>query len=131
MRMEQYLTNTDNNLRQDDLECVMCPITSNNLMKKGIETKELPKTAQAVLTKTKRSKELKALCYRLFLDEGYFARECRAPRNQGNTNGDAWYKSRDNHQNDCTEWRPLCIGCSDHALISKIDGYDWSYNSSR
>ncbi|GJX52976.1 ribonuclease H-like domain-containing protein [Tanacetum coccineum] len=27
---------------------------------------------------------------------GHFARECRAPRNQGNRNGDAGYRSRDN-----------------------------------
>ncbi|GJY40389.1 ribonuclease H-like domain-containing protein [Tanacetum coccineum] len=27
---------------------------------------------------------------------GHFARECRAPRNQGNKNGDAGYRSRDN-----------------------------------
>ncbi|GJU30109.1 hypothetical protein Tco_1173698 [Tanacetum coccineum] len=30
------------------------------------------------------------------LIRGHFARECRAPRNQGNMNGDAGYKSRDN-----------------------------------
>ncbi|GJU94030.1 hypothetical protein Tco_1318786 [Tanacetum coccineum] len=30
--------------------------------------------------------------------KGHFARECRAPRNQGNMNGDAGYRSRDKHK---------------------------------
>ncbi|GKE75775.1 ribonuclease H-like domain-containing protein [Tanacetum coccineum] len=49
---------------------------------------------------------------------GHFARECRAPRNQGNRNGDAGYRSRDNTR------RTVPLETSD---VQDGLGYDWSY----
>ncbi|GKA10493.1 putative ribonuclease H-like domain-containing protein [Tanacetum coccineum] len=57
--------------------------------------------------------------------KGHFARECRAPRNQGNRNRDARYRSRDNNK------RTVPVETSDvqdNALIVQDGlGYDWSY----
>ncbi|GKA09673.1 ribonuclease H-like domain-containing protein [Tanacetum coccineum] len=59
---------------------------------------------------------------------GLFARECRAPRNQGNMNGDAGYRSRDNTR------RTIPVETSDALVVQDNDlivqdglGYDWSY----
>nr|GEZ77769.1 hypothetical protein [Tanacetum cinerariifolium] len=59
---------------------------------------------------------------------GHFARECRAPRNQGNMNGDARYKSRDNNKRTVPVETYDALVVQDNALIVQ-DGleYDWSY----
>ncbi|GKC19077.1 putative ribonuclease H-like domain-containing protein [Tanacetum coccineum] len=59
---------------------------------------------------------------------GYFARECRAPRNQGNKNGDAGYKSRDNTRRTVPVKTSNALVVQDNALIVQDGlGYDWSY----
>ncbi|GJX54754.1 putative ribonuclease H-like domain-containing protein [Tanacetum coccineum] len=59
---------------------------------------------------------------------GHFARECRAPRNQGNRNGDAWYKSRDNTRRIVPVETSDALVVQDNALIVQDGlGYDWSY----
>ncbi|GJZ41914.1 retrovirus-related pol polyprotein from transposon TNT 1-94 [Tanacetum coccineum] len=59
---------------------------------------------------------------------GHFAKECRAPRNQGNKNGDAGYKSRDNTRRTVPVETSDALVVQDNALIVQ-DGlvYDWSY----
>ncbi|GJV99079.1 hypothetical protein Tco_1554331 [Tanacetum coccineum] len=59
---------------------------------------------------------------------GHFARECRAPRNQGNRNGDAWYRSRDNTRRTVPVETSDALVVQDNALIVQ-DGlrYEWSY----
>ncbi|GJY27805.1 hypothetical protein Tco_0403572, partial [Tanacetum coccineum] len=59
---------------------------------------------------------------------GHFARECRAPRNQGNRNGDVGYKSRDNTKRTVLVETFDALVVQDNALIVQ-DGlrYDWSY----
>ncbi|GJV47391.1 hypothetical protein Tco_1437603, partial [Tanacetum coccineum] len=63
-------------------------------------------------------------CYR----RGHFAREYRAPRNQGNKNGDAGYKSLDNTRRTILVETFDALVVQDNALIVQ-DGvrYDWSY----
>ncbi|GJV40894.1 ribonuclease H-like domain-containing protein [Tanacetum coccineum] len=63
---------------------------------------------------------------------GYFARECRAPRNQGNENGDAGYKSRDNTRRTVPVETYYALVVQDNALIVQ-DGleYDWVYMLNR
>ncbi|GJS70777.1 putative ribonuclease H-like domain-containing protein [Tanacetum coccineum] len=59
---------------------------------------------------------------------GHFARECRAPRNQGNMNGDAGYKSRDNTRRTVPLETSDALVVQDNALIVQDGlGYDWSY----
>ncbi|GJT28867.1 ribonuclease H-like domain-containing protein [Tanacetum coccineum] len=59
---------------------------------------------------------------------GHFARECRAPRNQGNRNGDAGYKSRDNTRRTVPVETFDALVVQDNALIVQDGlGYDWSY----
>ncbi|GJZ51602.1 putative ribonuclease H-like domain-containing protein, partial [Tanacetum coccineum] len=59
---------------------------------------------------------------------GHFARECRAPRNQGNKNGDAGYKSRDNTRRTVPVETSDALVVQDNALIVQDGlGYDWSY----
>ncbi|GJU79402.1 ribonuclease H-like domain-containing protein [Tanacetum coccineum] len=59
---------------------------------------------------------------------GHFARECRAPRNQGNMNGDAGYKSRDNTRRTVPVETSDALVVQDNALIVQDGlGYDWSY----
>ncbi|GJX52973.1 ribonuclease H-like domain-containing protein [Tanacetum coccineum] len=59
---------------------------------------------------------------------GHFARECRAPRNQGNMNGDAGYRSKDNTRRTIPVETSNALVIQDNALIVQDRlGYDWSY----
>ncbi|GJR05123.1 ribonuclease H-like domain-containing protein [Tanacetum coccineum] len=59
---------------------------------------------------------------------GHFARECRAPRNQGNRNGDERYMSRDNTRRTVPVETSDALVVQDNALIVQDGlGYDWSY----
>ncbi|GJZ05844.1 ribonuclease H-like domain-containing protein [Tanacetum coccineum] len=59
---------------------------------------------------------------------GHFARECRAPRNQGNRNEDAGYRSRDNTRRTVPVETSDALVVQDNALIVQDRlGYDWSY----
>ncbi|GJU11978.1 putative ribonuclease H-like domain-containing protein [Tanacetum coccineum] len=59
---------------------------------------------------------------------GHFARECRASRNQGNRNGDAGYRSRDNTRRIVPVETSDALVVQDNALIVQDGlGYDWSY----
>ncbi|GJU64554.1 hypothetical protein Tco_1246389 [Tanacetum coccineum] len=59
---------------------------------------------------------------------GHFAREYRAPRNQGNMNGDAGYKSRDNTRRTVPVETSDALVVQDNALIVQDGlGYYWSY----
>ncbi|GJY92272.1 ribonuclease H-like domain-containing protein [Tanacetum coccineum] len=59
---------------------------------------------------------------------GHFARECRAPRNQGNRNGDAGYRSRDSTRRIVPVETSDALVVQDNALIVQDGlGYDWSY----
>ncbi|GJU76852.1 ribonuclease H-like domain-containing protein [Tanacetum coccineum] len=60
-------------------------------------------------------------CYR----RGHFARECRAPRNQGNMNGDAGYRSRDNTKRIVLVETSDALIVQDNALIVQRTGIDW------
>ncbi|GJS96671.1 hypothetical protein Tco_0803639 [Tanacetum coccineum] len=54
--------------------------------------------------------------------------ECRAPRNQGNRNGDAGYRSRDNTRRTVPVETSDALVVQDNALIVQDRlGYDWSY----
>ncbi|GJU03341.1 hypothetical protein Tco_1113679 [Tanacetum coccineum] len=54
--------------------------------------------------------------------------ECRATRNQGNKNGDAGYKSRDNTRRTVPVETSDALVVQDNALIVQDGlGYDWSY----
>ncbi|GJT38831.1 hypothetical protein Tco_0938696 [Tanacetum coccineum] len=58
----------------------------------------------------------------------HFAREYRAPRNQGNMNGDARYRSRDNTRRTIPVETSDALVVQDNALIIQDGlGYDWSY----
>ncbi|GJZ41778.1 ribonuclease H-like domain-containing protein [Tanacetum coccineum] len=56
---------------------------------------------------------------------GHFARECRAPRNQGNINGDAGYRSRDNTRRTVLVETSDALVVQDNALIVQRTGIDW------
>ncbi|GJW23408.1 ribonuclease H-like domain-containing protein [Tanacetum coccineum] len=59
---------------------------------------------------------------------GHLVRECRAPRNQGNRNGDARYRSRDNNKKTVPVETSDALVIQDNALIVQDGlGYDWSY----
>ncbi|GJX45495.1 ribonuclease H-like domain-containing protein [Tanacetum coccineum] len=59
---------------------------------------------------------------------GHFARECKAPTNQGNMNGDAGYKSRDNTSRTIPVETSNALVVQDNALVVQDRlGYDWSY----
>ncbi|GJT64612.1 hypothetical protein Tco_1016092 [Tanacetum coccineum] len=59
---------------------------------------------------------------------GHFAKECRAPRNQGNGNGDARHRSRDNTKRTVPVETSDALVIQDNALIVQDGlGYDWSY----
>ncbi|GJZ67230.1 hypothetical protein Tco_0630470 [Tanacetum coccineum] len=59
---------------------------------------------------------------------GHFARECRASRNQGNKNGDARYRSRDNTRRTVPVETFDALVVQDNALIVQDGlGYDCSY----
>ncbi|GKC72259.1 ribonuclease H-like domain-containing protein [Tanacetum coccineum] len=59
---------------------------------------------------------------------GHFARECRATRNQGNKNRDAWYRSRNNTRRIVPVETSDALVIQDNALIVQDGlGYDWSY----
>ncbi|GKA59444.1 putative ribonuclease H-like domain-containing protein [Tanacetum coccineum] len=59
---------------------------------------------------------------------GHFARECRAPRNQGNRNRDAGYKSKDNTRRNVPVETSDALVVQDNGLIVQDGlGYDWSY----
>ncbi|GJX52892.1 putative ribonuclease H-like domain-containing protein [Tanacetum coccineum] len=59
---------------------------------------------------------------------GHFAKECRAPRNQGNRNEDAGYRSRDNTRRTVPVETSDALVVQDNALIVQDGlGYDWSY----
>ncbi|GKF75449.1 hypothetical protein Tco_0224893, partial [Tanacetum coccineum] len=48
---------------------------------------------------------------------GHFSRECRAPRNQGNRNGDIGYRSRDNTKRTLPVETSDALVVQDNALI--------------
>ncbi|GJU84806.1 ribonuclease H-like domain-containing protein [Tanacetum coccineum] len=57
---------------------------------------------------------------------GHFARECKAPRNQGNKNRDAGYRSRDNTRRTVPVETSDALVIQDNALIVQDGlGYDW------
>ncbi|GJU35016.1 ribonuclease H-like domain-containing protein [Tanacetum coccineum] len=59
---------------------------------------------------------------------GHFARECREPRNQGNINGDAGYRSMDNTRRTVPVETSDALVVQDNALIVQDRlGYDWRY----
>ncbi|GJZ79000.1 ribonuclease H-like domain-containing protein [Tanacetum coccineum] len=59
---------------------------------------------------------------------GHFARECRLPRNQGNRNEDARYRSRENTRRTVPVETSDALVAQDNALIVQDGlGYDWSY----
>ncbi|GKA72264.1 ribonuclease H-like domain-containing protein [Tanacetum coccineum] len=59
---------------------------------------------------------------------GHFARECKAPRNQGNGNRDAGYRSGDNTIRIVPVETSDALVVQDNALIVQDRlGYDWSY----
>ncbi|GJV03368.1 retrovirus-related pol polyprotein from transposon TNT 1-94 [Tanacetum coccineum] len=59
---------------------------------------------------------------------GHFARECRAPRNQGNRNRDLGYRSKDNTRRTIPVETFDALVIQDNALIVQDGlGYDWSY----
>ncbi|GKF09673.1 ribonuclease H-like domain-containing protein, partial [Tanacetum coccineum] len=59
---------------------------------------------------------------------GHFARECKALRNQGNKNGDAWYRSRENIRRTVLVETSDVLVVQDNSLIVQDGlGYDWSY----
>ncbi|GKA96437.1 ribonuclease H-like domain-containing protein, partial [Tanacetum coccineum] len=59
---------------------------------------------------------------------GHFTRECRAPRNQGDTNGDARYRNRDNNKRIVPVESSNALVVHDNALFVQDGlGYDWSY----
>ncbi|GJR76670.1 hypothetical protein Tco_0089035 [Tanacetum coccineum] len=64
----------------------------------------------------------------LYMRKGHFARECRAPRNQGNKNRDAGHMSRDNTRRTIPIETSDALVVQDNALIVQ-DGlaYVWSY----
>ncbi|GKA13137.1 hypothetical protein Tco_0692783 [Tanacetum coccineum] len=54
--------------------------------------------------------------------------ECRATRNKGNKNGDAWYRSKDNTRRNVPVETSDALVVQDNALIVQDGlGYDWSY----
>nr|GEU90671.1 hypothetical protein [Tanacetum cinerariifolium] len=56
---------------------------------------------------------------------GHFARECRAPRNQGNMNGDARYRNRDNNKRTVPVESSDALVVQDNTLIVQDGlGYD-------
>ncbi|GKC18448.1 hypothetical protein Tco_1020598 [Tanacetum coccineum] len=58
---------------------------------------------------------------------GYFTRECRATRNQGNKNGDERYRSRDNTRRTVPVETSDALVVQDNALIVRDRlRYDWS-----
>ncbi|GKF40149.1 ribonuclease H-like domain-containing protein [Tanacetum coccineum] len=63
-------------------------------------------------------------CYR----RGHFARECKAPRNQGDRNEDSRYRNRDNNRRTVPVESSDALVAQDNALIVQDGlGYDWSY----
>ncbi|GJW31669.1 hypothetical protein Tco_0051701 [Tanacetum coccineum] len=59
---------------------------------------------------------------------GHFARECKAPRNQWNRNGDAGYRIKDNTRRTIPVETFNALVVQDNALIVQDGlGYDWSY----
>ncbi|GKD05188.1 hypothetical protein Tco_1180162 [Tanacetum coccineum] len=64
------------------------------------------------------------------LEEIHFARECKAPRNQWNMNGDAGYRSRDNTRRTVPVETFDALVVQDNALIEQDGlGYDWNLES--
>ncbi|GJY11975.1 putative ribonuclease H-like domain-containing protein [Tanacetum coccineum] len=62
------------------------------------------------------------------LIRGHFTRECKAPRNQWNKNGDTGYMSRDNNRRTVPVETSNALVVQDNALIMQDRlGYDWSY----
>nr|GEV38454.1 putative ribonuclease H-like domain-containing protein [Tanacetum cinerariifolium] len=58
----------------------------------------------------------------------FASQECRAPRNQGNKNGDARYRNRDNNKRTIPVESSDALVIQDNALIVQDRlGYDWSY----
>ncbi|GJU88178.1 ribonuclease H-like domain-containing protein [Tanacetum coccineum] len=65
-------------------------------------------------------------CHRM----GHFVREYRAPRNQGNRNEDAGYRSRDNTRRTVPVETSDALVVQENALIVQDRlGYDWSLES--
>ncbi|GJZ41068.1 hypothetical protein Tco_0587954 [Tanacetum coccineum] len=58
----------------------------------------------------------------------HFARECKAPRNQGDRNEDSRYRNRDNNRRTVPVESSDALVAQDNALIVQDGlGYDWSY----
>ncbi|GJW80312.1 hypothetical protein Tco_0144287 [Tanacetum coccineum] len=118
--MEQYLTHTDYALWEVIVNGDAPAITSASA---GTKCPIPPKTAEQKLA---RKNELKAKSTLLLaipdehlLKRGHFARECRAPRNEGNRNGDGPRRNA------------LVDTSTINALVIKdgIGGYDWSFQA--
>nr|GEX86179.1 hypothetical protein [Tanacetum cinerariifolium] len=61
---------------------------------------------------------------------GHFAKECRAPRNQGNKNEDATYRNNDNNKRIVPVESSDALVIQDNALVVQDGlGYDWSYTA--
>ncbi|GJT54815.1 ribonuclease H-like domain-containing protein [Tanacetum coccineum] len=59
---------------------------------------------------------------------GHFAKECRAPKYQGNRNGDVGYRYKDNTRRTILVEASDALVARDNALIVQDGlGYDWSY----
>ncbi|GJX03400.1 putative ribonuclease H-like domain-containing protein [Tanacetum coccineum] len=60
--------------------------------------------------------------------KGHFARECKAPRNQGNNNRDAGFRSMDNTKRTVPVETSDALVVQDNSLIIQDGlGYDWCY----
>ncbi|GJV87654.1 ribonuclease H-like domain-containing protein [Tanacetum coccineum] len=118
MRMEQYLTNIDYVLWQSN---------SPQLDDEDLEQIDHDDLEEMDLKWQVAMLSMRVECFNCHR-RGHFARECRAPRNQGNRNGDAGYRSRDNTRRTVPVETSDALVVQDNALIVQDGlGYDWSY----
>ncbi|GJW76945.1 ribonuclease H-like domain-containing protein [Tanacetum coccineum] len=86
----------------------------------NVESKKMQKNA-IIRSGFDKTKVERFNCHR----RGHFARECRAPRNQGNMNGDAGYRSLDNTRRTIPVETSDALVVQDNALIVQDGlGYD-------
>ncbi|GJX32846.1 putative ribonuclease H-like domain-containing protein [Tanacetum coccineum] len=126
MRMEQYLTNTDYALWQVIMNGDE-PSNSPQLDDEDLEQIDHDDLEEMDLKWQVAMLSMRVECFNCHR-RGHFARECRAPRNQGNMNGDAGYRSRDNTRRTVPVETSDALVVQDNALIVQDGlGYDWSY----